>query len=113
MFRAGFVADVVPGIVLVAASYVAALPAFRIVRQSSRGRARGAMAWLFGFLVGVITTMLLCFTTGEVANPDAQTAACGLLGAFVGPFIGILHGKWLGPLRKRRRPPELGEGLPR
>jgi len=113
MYRADFIAEVVPGIVLVAATYIAAVPAFRTVRQSSRGRARLAMAWLFGFLAGVTATMLLSLAIGQAADPDAPVTGCGLLGAFLGPFIGVLHGKWLGPHKKRRRPPELEEGLPR
>ena len=113
MYRADFVAEVVPGLVLVSAAYIAAVPAFRTVRQASRGRARSAMAWLFGFLAGVTATMLLSLTIGQAADPDALVAGIGLLGAFLGPFIGVLHGKWLGPHKKRRRPPELGEGLPR
>ena len=46
MYRADFIAEVVPGLVLVAATYIAAVPAFRTMRQASRGRARDAMAWL-------------------------------------------------------------------
>ena len=113
MYRADFVAEVVPGLVLVAATYIAAVPAFRTVRQSNRGRARGAMAWLSGFLFGLVATTLLSVAIEEAADPDASVAGFGLFGAFLGPFIGILHGKWLGPHKKRRRPPELGEGLPR
>jgi hypothetical protein len=113
MFRAGFVADVVPGLVLVAASYLAALPAFRIVRQSSRGRARGAIAWMSGFFMGVIATMLLSVTIGAIANPNAAVSAGGLLGSFLGPFVGITYGKWLGPLRKKRRPADMWQSVPR
>ena len=65
MYRAAFVAEVVPGLVLVASALIAALPAFRVVRQSARGRARGAMAWIFGFTLGVIATMLLGHLTVE------------------------------------------------
>jgi len=113
MYRADFIAEVVPGLVLVATTYIAAVPAFRTVRQSSRGRARLAMAWLSGSLFGLVATTLLSVAIEEAADPDASVAGFGLLGAFLGPFIGILHGKWLGPHKKRRRPPELGEGLPR
>ena len=71
MYRADFIAEVVPGLVLVAATYIAAVPAFRTVRRSSRGRARVAMAWLFGFLAGVVATTLLSLTIGQAADPDA------------------------------------------
>jgi hypothetical protein len=113
MYHAGVVAEVVPGLVLVATTFVAALPAFRTVRQSARGRARSAMAWMFGFLVGLIAAMLLSVTIGDVANQGASVSVTGLLGAFFGPFIGIAHGKWLGPVKRRRRPPELPQGIPR
>ena len=113
MFRAGSVSDIVPGLVLIATCYVAALQAFRMVRQSSRGRARSAIAWISGFLIGVIATMFLSVTIGTIANPDAAVSAGGLLGSFLGPFVGILHGKWLGPVRKKRRPADLLQSLPR
>ena len=113
MYRADFVTEVVPGLVLVATTFTAALPAFRVVRQARRGRARSAMAWIFGFLVGVVATMLFSITIANVANLDAPVAGSGLLGAFFGPFIGIVHGKWLGPMKKRRRPLELSHGAPR
>jgi hypothetical protein len=71
------------------------------------------MAWIFGFLVGVIATTFFSVTIGYVANSDAPVAGSGLLGAFFGPFIGILHGKWRGPIKRRRRPLELSEGAPR
>jgi hypothetical protein len=112
MYRADFVTEVVPGLVLVATTFTAALPAFRVVRQATRGRARSAMAWIFGFLVGVVATMLFSVTIGNV-DSDAPVAGSGLLGAFFGPFVGIVHGKWLGPMKKRRRPLELSQGVPR
>jgi len=113
MYHADFVAEVVPGLVLVASAFLAALPAFRVVRKPTRGRARSAMAWVLGFVVGVFATMLFSITIGDVANSDAPVAGSGLLGAFFGPFIGILHGKWCGPIKRRRRPLELSEGAPR
>ena len=112
MYRAGLIAEVVPGLVLVASSYLASLPAFRITRQSNRGRARGAMAWLCGFLTGVLATVILTGTLDDVAAANASLSATGLLGAFVGPFVGIAHGKWLGPIKRRRRPAELREAGP-
>jgi glycerol uptake facilitator-like aquaporin len=110
MYRADFVNEVVPGLVLVATTFAAAFPAFRVVRQARRGRARSAIAWIFGFLVGVVATMLFSVTIGNVANSDAPVAGSGLLAAFFGPFIGIVRGKWLGPTKKRRRPLDLSQG---
>jgi hypothetical protein len=46
---------------------------------------------------------------GDVAAANAPLAASGLLGAFIGPFVGIVHGKWLGPMKRKRRPAELSE----
>jgi len=78
MYRADFIAEVVPGIVLVAATYIAAVPAFRTVRQSSRGRARLAMAWISGSLFGLVATTLLSVAIEEAADPDASVAGFGL-----------------------------------
>jgi len=109
MYRADFIAEVVPGIVLVAATYIAAVPAFRTVRQSSRGRARLAMAWLSGFLFGLVATTLLSVAIEEAADPEASVAGFGLLGAFLGPFIGIFTENGSDPTRKDDGPRSCGK----
>jgi hypothetical protein len=110
MYRADLLAEVVPGAMLVACAFVAALPAFRLLRMSASGRARSAVAWIFGFLAGLAAAVLLSITIGEGADPNASVGASGLLGSFLGPFIGIVHAKLAGPVRKRRRMPDLSDG---
>src|SRR5215831_18253511 len=82
MYRASFVVDVLPGVVLIASGYAAACVAFRIVRQSSRGRARSAMAWIFGFAVGLLTMLLFPIA---LSTAHSSVSAEGIVGAFVGP----------------------------
>src|SRR5262245_26148653 len=101
MYRAGFLADVLPGLTLIATGYTAALAAFRIVRQSSRGRARSALAWIAGFCAGLLTLLLLLIAAAAI-NIRGSVSGEGLLGAFVGPFIGLVHAKWVGPVKKKR-----------
>jgi len=110
MYRAGLLAEVVPGAMLIACAFVAALPAFRLLRLSTSGRARRAVAWIFGFLTGLAALALLSIAIGEVAGPNGSVGASGLLGSFLGPFIGIVHAKLAGPVRKRRRIPDLSDG---
>lgn len=111
MYRAGLLAEVVPGVVLIACAFLAALPAFRLLRLSASGRARSAVAWISGFLAGLAGAMLLSVTLGEFAGADGSLGASGLLGSFLGPFIGIVHAKLAGPVRKRRRTPDLSQGV--
>ena len=106
MYRTSFVVDVLPGVVLIASGYAAASVAFRIVRQSSRGRARSALAWISGFAIGLLTMLLL-----PIALPTSHpsVSAEGIVGAFVGPFIGILYGRWMRPEKKKRRPLDVAQ----
>jgi hypothetical protein len=107
MYRAGLLAEVVPGAMLIACAFVAALPAFRVLRMSASGRARSAVAWILGFLAGLAAAVSLSIAIGEVAGPNGSVGASALLGCFLGPFIGIVHAKLAGPVRKRRRIPDL------
>ena len=112
MYRASFVVEVLPGVVLIASGYCAAFAAFRIMRKSSRGRARSALAWVWGFAMGLLATLLL--SIAAAARPGASVSAQGFLGAFVGPFIGILYGKWVrAEKKKRRRPLDVAQIAPR
>jgi hypothetical protein len=105
--RASFPVDVFPGVVLIVSGYVAALPAFRIVRRSNRGRARSALAWICGFASGLVAA-LLCSVAIPMPHPSQSASAAGIVGAFTGPFIGILYGRWVRAERKKKRqPPEV------
>jgi len=106
MYRASFVVNVLPGVVLIASGYAAASVAFRIVRQSSRGRARSALAWICGFAIGLLTMLLLPIA---LPAPQPSVSAEGIVGAFVGPFIGILYGRWMRPEKKKRRPLDVAQ----
>jgi membrane associated rhomboid family serine protease len=106
MYRASFIVSVLPGVVLIASGYAAALVAFRIVRQSSRGRARSAMAWISGFAIGLFTMLLFPIA---LPTPHPSVSAEGIVGAFVGPFIGILYGRWVRPEKKKRRPIDIAQ----
>jgi hypothetical protein len=112
VYRASFLVDVLPGVVLLMSGYAAALPAFRIVRQSSRGRARTALAWICGFATGLLT-MLLFSLALPLPHAAGSVSAKGIVGAFVGPFVGILYGRWLGPEKKKRRPLDVAHMAPR
>ena len=111
MYRTGFPADVLPGLMLIATAYTAALAAFRIVRQSGRGRARSAIAWIVGFGSGLLTLLVLSVAAATI-NLRGSVSGEGLLGSFVGPFIGIGHAKWLGPVKKKRRFPDAPQAAP-
>jgi multisubunit Na+/H+ antiporter MnhB subunit len=110
MYRASFVVNVLPGVVVVASGYAAAAVAFRIVRQSSRGRARSALAWICGFAIGLLTMLLVPIA---LPTPQPAVSAEGIVGAFVGPFIGILYGRWVRPEKKKRRPLDVAHVAPR
>jgi hypothetical protein len=53
--------------------------------------------------------MLLFCVAASAPNPGASVSAKGVFGAFVGPFIGILYGKWARPAKKKRRPPDIAQ----
>jgi hypothetical protein len=112
MYRAGFLADVLPGLTLIVTAYTAALVTFRVVRQTSRGRARSALAWIAGFGMGLLTQLLFSIAGQAASNFDGSVFGEGLLGAFIGPFIGMVHGKWAAPVRKKRYFPRAPQSPP-
>jgi hypothetical protein len=96
------IGDAVPGLVLVLVLAMAAIPAERIVSSSRRGRARTAVAYLTGFGAGLATT----FAVGVVASlrDDAYPiGGLGILGSFVGPFVGVGSAWFYRPTRRRHR----------
>ena len=74
---------------------VAASPAYYFLRRTSEGRARGAIAYIAGFLTGIAATSLLM----PVRPPVVEA---GLLAAFVGPFLGMTRARWI-RMRRRRK----------
>ena len=65
---------------------------------------------MLGFLAASTAAMVLAATIGNLAKTATPVGVSGVLGAFFGPFIGILRGKWLGPVKKKRRSAELSQG---
>lgn len=96
-----FVADVSPGVALALVGLVAAVPAYVLLRQSSRGRARSAVSYLCGLAAGLAATMFLAALLDTFTDADSLAAA-GLLSSFVCPFLGMARAKWEGPRKKSR-----------
>jgi hypothetical protein len=95
--------EVMPGVVLVWVCVAAAIPPYRILLASRRGRARSAIAYLSGFFIGIGTTMLLFALIGVMAEDAPQIGAIGLLGSLLGPLFGMARAKWLRATRRRPR----------
>jgi hypothetical protein len=95
--------EVMPGVVLVWVCVAAAIPPYRILLTSTRGRARSAIAYLGGFFTGVGTTMLLFALIGVMAEDAPQIGAIGLLGSLFGPLFGMARAKWQRATRRRSR----------
>jgi len=94
--------EVAPGVALVWVSMAAAIPARLMLRASGRGRARSAIAYLSGFFVGIGTSVLLCLLLGTVVPDEApRIETAGLIGALLGPLLGMARAKWLGPIRRK------------
>ena len=85
---------------------VAAVPAFRIVRQRRRGRARSAIAYLAGFFSGLATAVCLAVAADLLSIAEAAVFNAGVTAAFLAPFTGIVHAKLK---RSARRRPKLAE----
>jgi hypothetical protein len=94
------VVDVSPGLTLAIAGVAAASAAYSVMRKSSKGRARSAIAYLSGLAVGLLATATLAAVTAPLADA-ASLLSPGLLGSFFAPFAGLVRAKWEGPVRKR------------
>jgi hypothetical protein len=96
-----FVAETAPGVTLSIVGFVAAAPAYVLVRQSERGRARTAIAYLYGLSSGLLTTVLLSRLFCWFVEADAIVEP-GVFSSFFFPFLGMARAKWE-RLRKRAR----------
>ena len=96
MILAGLIGDAAPGVSMAVVLVAAAVPARAIMQKGRHGRARSAIAYLSGLMLGVWIAVILSATARHVAEAS-------LLGAFVGPFIGLAWGKWQGPRERIRR----------
>ena len=97
-----FVADTAPGVTLSLVGFIAAAPAYVLVRQSERGRARTAIAYLCGLSSGLFATMLLSRLLRWFVEPDAIVEP-GVFSSFFFPFVGMARAKWERPRRRSRR----------
>ena len=73
---------------------LAATPSYYVMRRTREGRARESISYLLGLAVGIAAA---CF----LSTPDNPTLGAGLLGAFVGPWLGMARAGYM-RLRKER-----------
>jgi hypothetical protein len=97
-----FVTEVLPGVALMLVGLLAALPSHRVLRQSNRGRARGAVSYLSGLGAGAVAAAVLATLCQHLGNSDAILQA-GLFSAFFCPFLGMARALWSGPRKSSRR----------
>jgi hypothetical protein len=102
-YYANLFVDVVPGLAVVSVALLAALPPYRVMCQSSHGRARGAIAYILGFFAGLAATFLIAGTVGAQASDHTPILAGGLLASFFAPFGGMLRGRLRRPVRRQAR----------
>ena len=96
-----------PGVVLVVAAVLASVASYSLLRHASRGRARSALSYLCGMATGLVATTSCMMILHPYADPAIMIGP-GILGAFFGPFLGMLRAKWEGPPKRRRRPDWMG-----
>ena len=106
MHKAYVASDLLPAMAFWLVALLAAGPAFRIMRQGRRGRARSAIAYLAGFFSGLMLTLGLAFAGAMLLAADCPIFNAGVTGAFLGPFTGLVHAKLR---RGARRRPKLAE----
>jgi hypothetical protein len=101
MYWSSLASETSPGLALVVAAVLASLASYSLLKHASRGRARSAIAYLSGLILGLSATIALA----PFADP-ATVVGPGVLGAFFGPFLGMVRAKWEGPPKRRRRSPD-------
>jgi len=102
MHSAYVASDLMPAVVFWLVAVLAAVPAFSVVRQARRGRARSAIAYLAGFFLGLAASVGLALTATQI-TPDASLFNAGVTAAFLGPFTGIVHAKLRRSARRRTK----------
>src|SRR5689334_24697211 len=70
MHNAYVASDLLPALAFWLVALLAALPAFGIMRQGRRGRARSAIAYLAGFFFGLALTVGLSFAAAALIAAD-------------------------------------------
>jgi predicted lysophospholipase L1 biosynthesis ABC-type transport system permease subunit len=103
MHNAYVASDLLPAVAFWLVALLAAVPAFRIVRQGKRGRARSAIAYLAGFFTGLAATVGLALAAAALTAIETSLFNAGVTAAFLGPFTGIVHAKLRRSARRRRK----------
>jgi CDP-diglyceride synthetase len=101
MQNAYLASDVLPAIAFWVVALLAVAPAFSIMRQGRRGRARSAIAYLAGFFTGLIASVCISLVLAMLMETPPQTFNAGVAAAFLGPFTGIVHAKLKRAARRR------------
>jgi hypothetical protein len=105
MYWSSLASETSPGLALVVAAVLASLASYSLLKHASRGRARSAIAYLSGLILGLSATIATTIALAPFADP-ATVVGPGVLGAFFGPFLGMVRAKWEGPPKRRRRSPD-------
>lgn len=95
--------DLPLAVIVIVVAFAAALPAYVTLRKGKPGRARGSIAYLSGFATGLLATVGLGAMLEPLAAQGMPIAVVGTVAAFVGPFLGMVHGKLAQPPRRRPR----------
>ena len=103
MHNAYVASDLLPALAFWLVALLAAVPAFSIMRQGRRGRARSAIAYLAGFFLGLTLTVGLSFAAAALLAADYPLFNAGVTAAFLGPFTGLVHAKLRRAPRRRTR----------
>ena len=103
MHNAYVASDLLPAMAFWLVAVLAAAPAFGIVRQGKRGRARSAIAYLAGFFVGLAASVGLALAVAALIATESPVFNAGVTAAFLGPFTGIVHAKLRRNARRRTK----------
>jgi hypothetical protein len=92
--------DIAPGLALVAAAAASAAPSYLIMRNSRRGRARSAIAFLSGYIAALTTTAVFAAAVASFHADSNSILAVGLIAAFIGPLCAMAVALWRRPVRR-------------
>jgi hypothetical protein len=101
-YVSSLVSELSPGLALALVAFLAAALPYLALSQTTRGRARSAIAYLLGLAAGLAATVASVAVVS--AHGDAQAiVAGGLTASFFSPFFGMLRAKWHRKSRPARR----------
>jgi hypothetical protein len=105
MYNSILLSDLPPAALVVVVAVVSALPAYWTLRKGKPGRARSAVAYLTGFVPGLLATVAFGAMLEPLAAGETPLALVGMIAAFIGPFVGMVHAKLAAPPRRKQRRP--------